>query len=78
MRYDIYKIIGKDEYVFVETGVDVTKIDMKTDVELVVFKEDHDITSRPGLIGAETENIVADIKDIGFSIQGAKVISQTT
>jgi hypothetical protein len=59
MKYDIYK--GKGTYAVVETGTDVTSLDVDADIELTPHKTNHDITSRPSLTDANLSDRIKTI-----------------
>ncbi|MEW8509134.1 MAG: hypothetical protein AB2598_20830 [Candidatus Thiodiazotropha sp.] len=75
MNVDIYKLKGSKGYIFIESGADITKIDIDTEIEVTPFKINKDIISRPSLIGADPNQIISDIQNIGYSIKGVDVIS---
>jgi hypothetical protein len=73
MKCGIYKVKVKDTYVVVETGADVTLKDVDADIELTPHKTNHDITSRPGLIGANPNDTIKDIEERSYPVQGAEI-----
>jgi hypothetical protein len=75
MKVDIYKIKGRDTYLFVKNGVDVTELDIDADFEVTAFKQDVDISAQDNLIGANATDIMSEISENGYSLKQVRIIT---